>query len=48
MEELTKIYNTNRQITEISLSNKKINDLAELLPLLSQFRDLENLDLSNN
>lgn len=48
MEELTKIYNTNRQIKEISLSNRKISDLAELLPLLSQFRELQSLDLSNN
>lgn len=48
MEELQKIYNANPNIKEISLAGQEIRDLAELLPLLSQFRELSHLDLSNN
>ena len=48
MEELQEIYNTDPNVEEISLSKKQIKDLYELLPLLSQFRSLRKLDLSEN
>ena len=48
MEELQQIFNTNPGITEISLSRREIDDLAELLPMLAQFRNLKKLDLSDN
>jgi hypothetical protein len=48
MEELQKIYSSNPKTKEISLASQEIKDLAELLPLLSQFRELAHLDLSNN
>ena len=48
MNELQQIFNTNASISEISLSRREIDDLAELLPVLSQFRNLKKLDLSEN
>jgi len=48
MEELNQIYNSNPDTPEISLSQLNIIDFGELLPLLSQFKHLKSLDLSNN
>lgn len=48
MEELQEIYNTNPNTEEIALSRHQVNQLEELLPLLTQFRNLRKLNLTEN
>lgn len=48
MTDLQQMFTTNPGLSELSLSRREIDDLAELLPILSQFKMLKKLDLSEN
>ena len=48
MEELQVIYSSDPNTNEIALNGQKIQHLEELLPLLSQFRNLRKLSLVDN
>lgn len=47
-EELLEYLNNAPEIEEINLDYKDLEDLAELLPILSKFQNLRSLSLADN
>jgi Leucine-rich repeat (LRR) protein len=47
-DELIEILNNEPEVDELNLDYKDIEDLGELLPILSQFQNLRVLSLADN
>lgn len=47
-EELLEYLNNAPEIEEINLDYKDLEDLSELLPILSKFQNLRSLSLADN